>query len=128
MYDIVIDGTSYPLKFGLAFLREMDSRIQAPIDGSAGQTRGIGFRQAIIDLIDNRTEVLADVIFTANKTEKPKLTMKMIEEHLENDETDIDALFSQVLDFLEGSNVTKKVTKEVRNLVAQALKESGLTL
>ena len=128
MYDIEVDGTSYPLKFGMAFLRSMDNRVLAPIEGSAGQTKGIGFRQAVVDLIDSRPDTLVEVIYTANKTEKPKMNKHDLEAYLEDDDTDIDALFEQVLDFLEGSNVTRRATTEVRTLVAQALKESGLTV
>ena len=51
----------------------------------------------------------------ANKNNEPRVTRDLLDTYIDDEETDIDALFDKVLDFLEKTNATKKV---VANLLA----------
>ena len=57
------------------------------------------------------------MLLLANKGQEPRLTADVLEEYIEDEETDVDALFDGVIDFLKKSNVSKKKTL---NLLKQA--------
>lgn len=105
MNEIMINGSSYPLRFGMGFLREINRHAQQT---DAGLKRNVGLRMAIAGLIDGSLEDLHDVIMTANRTETPRLSAAELDAFFEDGGTDIDAVFSEVLDFLKKANVTKK--------------------
>lgn len=120
MADIVINGTSYPLKFGMRFLREVNARNSVPVEGLKGVQENVGLRLMIAELIEGSPEALADCIFIANKTEEPKLNAKMIDEYIEDEGTDIEELFDKVLNFLEKANATAKTYKALTEALEQA--------
>lgn len=109
MADITINGISYPLVFGMKWLRETNAKVKEPIPGMKDATFNVGVNLAITQVLSGSVEYLADVIYTANKGQNPQLTMSAIDAFLENEETDIDAVFESVKDFLSKANVTKKV-------------------
>jgi predicted solute-binding protein len=61
-------------------------------------------------------EALCDVLMTANKGENPRLTQKELETYIEDETTDIEALFAQVVDFFGKANATKMIYKELQSL------------
>lgn len=123
MFEIVIDGVAYPLRFGMGFLREINQRVQVPVAGKAGVKNNVGLRHYVGRLIDGEVEALLDVIYLANKTETPRLTMLALEAWVEDEGTDIDEEFDRVMGFLRKANVSKKEVRLLEEAVSAALAE-----
>lgn len=123
MFEIIIDGVAYPLRFGMGFLREINQRVQVPIAGKDGVKNNVGLRHYVGRLIDGEVEALLDVIYLANKTETPRLTMLALEAWVEDEGTDIDEEFDRVMGFLRKANVSKKEVRLLEEAVSAALAE-----
>lgn len=120
MFEIQINGTTYPLRFGMGFLRDINKLFMVPIKEVPGKYREAGLNYYVGLIIDGDIEALAQVIILANKTEDPKINRNELDRWLENEDTDIDAVFDMVMDFFGRSNVTKKATRQVQeNVEAQ---------
>lgn len=117
MAEIVINGTAYPLRFGMGFLREIDTRYKRPIEPNI--EKNVGFQYTVANLMDGSLEALEDIILTANETEKPRLRKDILDLHLEDKETDLQALQAEVLGFLEDSNVCSLQMKMLMTLLSQ---------
>lgn len=121
MYTIDIKGTAYPVRFGMNFIREINGRMSVEVEGWGSNEEKVGLRYYIAHLMDGDLEALQQIIFVANKTESPKLTINIINDWFEDEETDIDAVFDMVMDFLSKANCTKKAVTQVQDAVkAQA--------
>ena len=121
MYDIEINGTSYPVKFGMNFIREINQRVTVSMDAWGGKEENVGLNYYIAKLMDGDLEALQQILFVANKTETPKLNISMLNDWFEDENTDIDEVFKQVTDFLSNANCTKKTYRAV----TKALKEQN---
>lgn len=119
MYDIEINGTSYPVKFGMNFIREMNKRVTVAMDAWDGKEENVGLNYYIAKLMDGDLEALQQILFVANKTETPKLNISMLDEWFEDENTDIDAIFKQVTDFLSEANCTKKACRTIKKAVEE---------
>ena len=113
MFELTINNQVYEFNFGMGFMREVNKRIGVPVDGLPDVKKNIGLQYAVAGIIDNDLEVLVDVLDTANKGCSPRVTRNLLDSHIDNEETDIDKLFEDVLDFLKSANATKKVTLEL---------------
>ena len=113
MMELQIKGQVYQFKFGFGFMREIDK--QQTVKAPNGTQQNIGFQTAVGGILDGDAQALEDVLLLANKGQEPRLTADVLEEYIE--ETDVDALFDGVIDFLKKSNVSKKKTL---NLLKQA--------
>lgn len=120
--EITIKGQSYPLRFGLKFVKEVNCREMAPVDGLIGVEQGIGLNLMIANIIDGSIEDLASAIITANKTEEPRIKEDDLLEFLEDESTNIDEVFEKVLGFFEKANCTRKMFQNVQKSVERALK------
>jgi hypothetical protein len=119
MYDIEINGTSYPVKFGMNFIREMNQRVTVSMDAWGGKEENVGLNYYIAKLMDGDLEALQQILFVANKTETPKLNISMLNNWFEDETTDIDAIFKQVTDFLSEANCTKRAYKAIKIAVEE---------
>lgn len=119
MYDIEINGTSYPVKFGMNFIREINKRVTVSMDAWGGKEENVGLNYYIAKLMDGDLEALQQILFVANKTETPKLNISMLNEWFEDENTDIDAIFKQVTDFLSEANCTKRAYKAIKIAVEE---------
>lgn len=119
---IEIDGVEYPLNFGMAFLRDIDGTMKVKDD--SGVMRKVGFQNAVAGLIDGDPESLVDIILTAAKGQSPRLTKDILEAHIDDESTDIDALYEDVLDFLLKSNACRKKAQQIREM-ADKLKQAN---
>lgn len=119
MYDIEINGTSYPVKFGMNFIREINKRVTVAMDAWGGKEENVGLNYYIAKLMDGDLEALQQILFVANKTETPKLNISMLNEWFEDENTDIDAIFKQVTDFLSEANCTKRAYKAIKIAVEE---------
>lgn len=117
MFELTINGTVYQFKFGLGFMREINKQISKPIDGMPDQKQEVGLQFAVASLIDEDPVALVDILDVANKTEKPRVTRAALDSYIEDESTDIEALFREVLDFLSRANATRKTTLAVMEMV-----------
>lgn len=115
MMELQVKGQVYQFKFGFGFMREIDK--QQIVKAPNGTQQNIGFQTAVGGILDGDAQALEDVLLLANKGQDPRLTADVLEEYIEDEETDVDALFDGVIDFLKKSNVSKKKTL---NLLKQA--------
>lgn len=120
MMELTINGKVYQFKFGLGFLRDANKmKTQKMPNGLEQETGG---RLLIAGIMDGDILALEDALNLANKTEKPRITEKELEDYLEDSETDIDALFEETMYFLKNSNATKKTVASIEQAMEEAIK------
>ena len=121
MFEITINGTVYKFKFGIGFVREVSSRRQVTLD--SGMKEDVGLEYVIAKIQEGDIVALADVLNLGNKyAGEPRLTKSVIEGYLEDENTDIERLFDDVLFFFEKSNATKKKVKKIKEATEAAEK------
>ena len=121
MFEITINGTVYKLKFGIGFAKEVNGRRQAPLGN--GMKEDVGLEYVIAKIQEGDILTLVDVLDLGNKyAGEPRLTRSVIEEYLEDENTDIERLFDDVLGFFEKSNATKKKVKMIKEATEAAEK------
>jgi len=113
MNEIIISGIAYPLKFGMGFEREMNKRTSVAVEGMKDVRENIGARYAIAKIIDGDIEALEEAILVANKTEKPRLNMEILDAFIEDEETNIEEVFEEVLNFIKKANATAGFYKTI---------------
>ena len=101
MYELQINKSTYEFNFGMGFMREINKTIAVPVENIKGKTKDIGLQYKVAEMLE-RTEL-----------DKP----------IEDENTDIDALFDTVLGFLENANATKKTTRELKEEVEKQKKK-----
>lgn len=119
MFELEINGQVYQFKFGMGFMREINKKLKTPIDGVKDATQNIGLRMAIASVLDGDVEGLVDLLEVANKTETPRVTKALLDEYIDNEDTDIDKLFDDVKDFLSRANATKKTYNALMQMVEE---------
>lgn len=116
MFELTINGEVYQFRFGLGFVREINKQKKRAVEG-VDEKQDIGLQFAIASIIDEDPIALVDILDLANKTEKPRVTRAALDAYIEDAETDIEALFSELLDFLTNANATKKAVKVVLEMI-----------
>ena len=114
-FEIEMNGTMYAFNFGMGFLKAINSRATEKVPNS-NYTVNVGAKYLMAQVMSDDVEALCDVLMTANKGENPRLTQKELETYIEDEATDIEALFAQVVDFFGKANATKMVYKELQSL------------
>ena len=114
MLELTINAQVYKFKFGIGFMREMNKRQKHTENGI---TKEIGLQMGIAGIIDGDIEDLITMLDISNKTESPRITRQLIEEYIEDENTNIEELFVKVLDFLKEANVTRKLTTQLLEMV-----------
>lgn len=117
MQEMTIDGQVYQFNFGMGFLREINKKISAPVDGAPGTTQNVGLRFYTLRLIDGDVESLIDVLDTANKGQNPRLSRTALDAFVDDEGTDIEEVFDEVMGFLQTTNSTKKVVLSIQEMV-----------
>ena len=110
MFVLEINGQVYEFNFGMGFLRELNKRVSAPVDGLPDVKKNIGLQYVIAGVIDGDLEDLVEVLDCANRGKNPRVTKQLLDEYIDNENTDIELLFESVIDFLKSANATKKTT------------------
>ncbi len=116
MFELTIKGNVYRFNFGIGFVREINKKRTRTVEG---QTQECGLQFAVASLMDEDPIELINILDMANKGENPRVTRDLLDAYIDDENTDIDALFKDVLDFFEHHNATKKTTAAVK----QAVKE-----
>mgnify|MGYP000451835520 CR=1 FL=1 len=119
MFELTIKDNVYQFNFGMGFLRELNKKVSAPVDGLPDVKKNIGLQYVIAGVIDGDVEDLVDVLDCANKGQTPRVTKSLLDDYIDSAETDIDALFESVIDFLKKANATKKVTLNLLKVVEE---------
>lgn len=114
-FEIEMNGTMYAFNFGMGFLKAINSRATEKVPNS-NYSVNVGAKYLMAQVMSDDVEALCDVLMTANKGENPRLTMKELETYIEDETTDIEALFAQVVDFFGKANATKMVYKEIQSI------------
>ena len=122
MMELTINGTVYEFNFGMGFLREINKRVQTPVDGLKGVDKNIGLQFTVASIIDGDVEALVDALDIANKGMNPRLTRQTLDAYIDDADTDIDGLFSMVIDFLSKANATKKTVASLQEAIKEASK------
>lgn len=117
MFELTINGTVYSFNFGMGFMREINRLVGKPVDGVPDKKQNIGLRFYVLGLLDYDVEMLVDVLVAANKGMNPRVTPALIDTYIDSPDTDIEALFKEVLDFLSNANATKKAVAAVMEAV-----------
>lgn len=116
MFELTINDVVYQFKFGIGFVRDINKRVTKDIEGTSAKQE-LGLQYAIAGIIDEDAVALVDVLDMANKTEKPRVTRQKLESYIEDEDTDIEALCKEIMDFLSKANATKKVAKALVEMV-----------
>ena len=74
-------------------------------------------------ILDKNPEALLTILEIANKTETPRISKNEIMAYIESEDTDIDGLFAEVLDFLSKANCTKSMTLKIQKAAKEAEEE-----
>lgn len=114
-FEIEMNGTPYAFNFGMGFLKAINSRATEKVPNS-NYSVNVGAKYLMAQVMSDDVEALCDVLMTANKGENPRLTQKELESYIEDEATDIEALFAQVVDFFGKANATKMIYKELQSL------------
>lgn len=122
MMELTINGTVYEFNFGMGFLREINKSVQTPVDGLKGVDKNIGLQFTVASIIDGDVEALVDALDIANKGMNPRLTRQTLDAYIDDADTDIDGLFSMVIDFLSKANATKKTVASLQEAIKEASK------
>lgn len=118
MLELTINGKVFQFRFGMGFMREINKRIVRTPNPEAPEVKqNVGLQFAVAGLMDGDVEKLLEVLDAANKTEKPRVSTNDLCDYIDDEDTDIDALFEEVLDFLRKGNATKKITNAVAEMV-----------
>ncbi len=113
MMELTIKGQVYQFNFGMGFLREINKQTNVPVDGAPGVKRDVGFRYALMNLVNGDPDALVNILDVANKGQNPRVTRNLLDDHIDDEDTDIDELTDTVMGFLKSANATKKVTNEI---------------
>ena len=117
MLELKIKGVVYLFNFGMGFLREINKKISAPVDGLKDVNKNIGLQYTVASVIDGDPEALVDVLEVANKGFSPRVSRNLLDSYIDDAETDIDDLFKTVIDFLKNANATKKAVETILEAV-----------
>lgn len=119
MFELTINGVVYGFNFGMGFMREINKRISTDVDGLKGVKKNIGLRYKIASIIDGDVESLVDALEVANKGQTPRVTRDLLDSYIDSEDTDVDELFTQVMDFLKKANATKKTVQMLLEAIEQ---------
>lgn len=117
MFELTIKNEVYQFNFGMGFLREVNKRVIAKGESNTNATKNIGLQYLIGGIMDFDVEALVDVLEAANKGQNPRVTRVLLDSYIDDENTDIDALFAEVLDFLSNANATKKTVAAIKEMV-----------
>ena len=125
MFELTINGKVYPFNFGMGFMREINRKVGVPVDGLPDVKKNIGLRYHVAGIIDGDLESLVEVLIAANKNLNPRVQIAELDTYIDDANTDIDALFAEVLDFLSNANATKKTVAEIRENIKKQQEQNS---
>ena len=106
MFELTIKSEVYPFNFGIGFVRDIGKTKQ--MKNEDGIIVDIGLQYAVASLVDEDPLDVIEILYLANKTEKPRVNKKDLEEYLQDEDTDLEQLCKDILDFFISHNATRK--------------------
>lgn len=122
MFELNINGVSYQFNFGIGFVRDINKTVQKPVDGIQGMKEDMGLAFHVGQVLAGDVLALVEVLELANKGKDPRITAQVLEEYIDDPNTDIDKLFADVIDFFTTANATKKTTLAMAEALGIELK------
>ena len=119
MFELTINGVVYQFLFGMGFMREINKRVGTPVEGLPDVKKNIGLQYSVAGIIDGDLEALVDILEVANKGQNPRVTRQLLDGFIDDENTDVDALFTNVLDFLRSANATKTTVAKLEAAIEQ---------
>lgn len=113
MLELTIKDNVYQFNFGMGFMREINVKVKRSAPDAPDVKEDIGLQMAIAGLIDKDPVTLVDVLDIANKGRTPRVKRSDLDDYIDDDETDIDELFDEVMHELKKRNATKAKTEAV---------------
>lgn len=113
----------YNFRFGVGFLKDIQGRYKET-SGNLTVQIPAGFKYQLAGMLDGDITALADILLTANKTETKRITPSELYGYLDDENTDIDALVSEVVDFLSKANACRSLTNQVLKGIEKAKEEA----
>lgn len=113
MFELIINGETFQFNFGMGFMRDINKKVGTPVDGLPDIKRNIGLRYYIAGIIDGDLENLCEVLLVANRNQNPRVTPALLDAYIDDENTDVEKLFEDVLDFLKNANATKKTVESI---------------
>ena len=101
--ELEFNEKTYKFVFGLGFLKAINRANQIQANGIKVNA---GLEVTLTHLVSGDVETLISTLKTANETETPRISEKILGNYIE--ENDADDLFDQVIDELKKSAFTKK--------------------
>ena len=122
MLELTINDVVYSFHFGMGFMREINKKVGIPVDGIKDVTKNVGLQYTVGCVLDGDVEALVDILDAANKSQNPRVTRALLDSYIDSEDTNIDALFDVVIDFLRGANATKKAVAQMIDAYQEAKK------
>lgn len=119
MQEITIGKKTYPLHYGIDFIREMDKRHAI---SSGGIEFGAGMQAVLYYFEQFNPVILVDVILSATHTLKSIPSVSDIEQWL-GEQEDIEKVFADFLKALETAPLTKIQLTQMRRNIQKTLTE-----
>ena len=117
--ELTINGQVYQFNFGMGFMREMNKKVTMPVDGVKDAKKNIGLRYAVAGIMDGDVESLEDQLLVANKGQNPRATTEILDEYIDDPDTDINQLFEDTMGFLKSANATKKCVQNLEKTIEE---------
>lgn len=112
-FELVMNGQPYTFNFGMGFLKAINSKATAKAP-DANYTVNVGAKYMMAQVMSDDVEALCEVLMIANKGETPRLNQKDLYAFIEDEDTDIEAVFAEVIDFFGKANATKMIYKDLK--------------
>ena len=119
MFELTINSVVYSFHFGMGFMREINKKVTTPVEGLKDVKKNIGLQYLVASVIDGDLEALVEILDAANKGQNPRVTRAALDAYIDDADTDIDALFAEVIDFLRNANATRKTV----NMLLEAIEK-----
>lgn len=119
MFELTIKGEVYQFHFGMGFMREINKKVGTYVDGLPDVKKNMGLNYYVAGVLDGDVESLIEILNIANKNQSPRVTVAALDAYIDEEDTDIDKLFDDVIDFLSKANATKKVVTTMMEEVAK---------
>lgn len=108
--ELIINENVYNFRFGIGFVRYLDGKASVKQDGVIF---GVGLETLLPNLLSKNTVTLVDCLIAANRTEKITVTQDILDKYIDDDSTDIDQVFEDVIEELKKSNASKLKTAKI---------------
>ncbi|MEI5994766.1 tail assembly chaperone [Candidatus Enterococcus mansonii] len=106
--ELAMNEKTFDCRFGYGFLKEINKRYSVE---RGGMQLKLGVGAIVSNLLLSDVDTLFEVLLIANMTEKPRMTVKFLEDYVEQNGTK--GLFEDVINELKKSEYTGMMTNKM---------------